>query len=642
MCKLFLYIACSFLFIACSQSTDLQISEIDIDATVEAKVNQKIAEQISESTKIPVSVTSTPIPITSTPIPITSTPTPDANLISNQAIQLDQVSTQISEINLKELMIEDSELGITFSIPASWKKEKKTNDEILFLGDHGYVLIKNWMHNETINSTDDFYKFAEKITDNISDFKNKSTEKIQHKDHIGMKILGSFGRANREYTFLSSSKYFSTMIMFQCNPDFLSEYSLVFDRILESFEITIPSSIPVITPTAEPVTMSPNESLDISEVLSSLRPKVVKISTESGSGTGFLIDSKGLVLTNYHVVKDKNLITVSKNSQNYPNAKLIGFDEIKDLAILQTDFNSENFFLISNSSVPDLGLTVYALGYPLGKSYTVTSGIVSGYVDLIGEQFPYVQTDAPINFGNSGGPLVDSSGKLVGVNTSKMVGTGIEGMGYSLQINGLEEHIQQLVEGKEIKKDLVSNLLRVCDSKVGFCMNVNDKWEFFQFQWSPTWYHKQFKVGDYGFWLESRMGDLASVMVRGIESASVGTTNGISDYLEYERRMMSTNSNVEVSRISIDQNHELDSGKTVLKETWEISYYLDVPYQVNGKGVWTSEWFAGSTSDNKAIFVEVLILAAGSEMGNCITEHCIELKNQIHASIQTLHINEYE
>ena len=92
--------------------------------------NQKIAEQISESTKIPVSVTSTPIPIT-------STPTPDANLISNQAIQLDQVSTQISEINLKELMIEDSELGITFSIPASWKKEKKTNDEILFLGDHG-------------------------------------------------------------------------------------------------------------------------------------------------------------------------------------------------------------------------------------------------------------------------------------------------------------------------------------------------------------------------------------------------------------------------------------------------------------------------------------------------------------------------
>jgi hypothetical protein len=215
-------------------------------------------KEVNRESVIKVVVTATPLPLVpaqpistpqSTPMPkvepkveptptlisrpkfIRPTPTPSKTMLRNQT------ASSITGINLKELIIDDKELGLSIKIPSSWEKDKKTANEIVFSGNQGNVWIKNWIYNEEINSTMDFYAFAEKIPDNITTFKEESTQLIDHDGITGLKISGSFGKAYREHIFLSSSKSYATMIVFTCNPDYLSEYGLIFNRMLDSLEI---------------------------------------------------------------------------------------------------------------------------------------------------------------------------------------------------------------------------------------------------------------------------------------------------------------------------------------------------------------------------------------------------------------------
>ena len=144
------------------------------------------------------------------------------------------------------------------------------------------------------------------------------------------------------------------------------------------------------------------------------------IPTESGSGTGFIIDKSGIIVTNYHVVENakKLLVTLSDNSQ-WPG-KLIGSDPNNDLAIVRIEAPSSRYDFLEFSSSNDIsvGQKVLALGNPFGLRQTLTTGIISALGRTIaaknGRKIEgIIQTDAAINPGNSGGPLLDSEGKVI-------------------------------------------------------------------------------------------------------------------------------------------------------------------------------------------------------------------------------------
>ena len=177
------------------------------------------------------------------------------------------------------------------------------------------------------------------------------------------------------------------------------------------------------------------------------------IPTESGSGTGFIIDKSGIIVTNYHVVENakKLLVTLSDNSQ-WPG-KLIGSDPNNDLAIVRIEAPSSRYDSLEFSSSNDIsvGQKVLALGNPFGLRQTLTTGIISALGRTIaaknGRKIEgIIQTDAAINPGNSGGPLMDSEGKVIGINTAIIGSAGSVGIGFAVPSNTALRILPDLLE----------------------------------------------------------------------------------------------------------------------------------------------------------------------------------------------------
>ena len=167
-------------------------------------------------------------------------------------------------------------------------------------------------------------------------------------------------------------------------------------------------------------------------------------------GSGVIIDSKGLILTNHHVVAGRKnaTITVTLSDQNEFEATIIGMDEKTDLALIQINAGYDLPTVpLGNSDTLEIGEGVLAIGNPFGLDRTVTSGIVSAKGRRIGAG-PYdnfIQTDASINPGNSGGPLINHRGEVVGVNTAIYSrGGGNVGIGFAIPINLVKELLPQL------------------------------------------------------------------------------------------------------------------------------------------------------------------------------------------------------
>ena len=172
-----------------------------------------------------------------------------------------------------------------------------------------------------------------------------------------------------------------------------------------------------------------------------VRPSVVKISSSVGTGSGFIVDENGLIVTNAHVVERSKTVTVSLISGREYTADVVSLDEEADLAFI--DVNTADKLLpvpLGNSYLAFVGVDVIAVGFPLGNalpgSSTITRGIVSSW--RVFDGVDYLQTDAAINPGNSGGPLINRSGKVVGVNTSRYEEVGgrpVGGIGLAIAIN---------------------------------------------------------------------------------------------------------------------------------------------------------------------------------------------------------------
>jgi len=179
-----------------------------------------------------------------------------------------------------------------------------------------------------------------------------------------------------------------------------------------------------------------------------------------GTGSGFVWDKEGRIVTNYHVISDANRIQVTMADKSVWKAVLVGAAPDKDLAVIQISAPSDILkpILIGDSSKLLVGQKVFAIGNPFGLDHTMTSGIISA----LGREIKaitgriirgMIQTDAAINPGNSGGPLLDSAGRLIGINTAIYSPSGAyAGIGFAVPVDEINRVVPQLIKnGKLIR-----------------------------------------------------------------------------------------------------------------------------------------------------------------------------------------------
>ena len=200
-------------------------------------------------------------------------------------------------------------------------------------------------------------------------------------------------------------------------------------------------------------------------------------STATATGSGIIISEDGYILTNNHVVdtsssnssysyydlSDATSVKVKLNNATYGDdatfdAKIVGKDSQTDLAVLKIDKTNLTAAEFADSSEVVVGEFVMAVGSPLGLDTTVTQGIISAVnreVESDGNKYTCIQTDAAINSGNSGGALVNSDGKVVGINTLKLSGTGVEGIGFAIPINSTLDIIDELIQHNKVLRPYI-------------------------------------------------------------------------------------------------------------------------------------------------------------------------------------------
>ena len=206
-------------------------------------------------------------------------------------------------------------------------------------------------------------------------------------------------------------------------------------------------------------------ALTVPQVVEKVTPAVVGVSTKSlvrdqffnvkeqeGLGSGFIINEEGYVVTNYHVINGAQEVKVIFSDGKEVNAKVVNYDAERDIAVIKItdDVKMPGIAQLGDSSTVKAGEEVIAIGNPLGKEFssTVTKGIVSSPNRKMktenGNVLDYIQTDAAMNPGNSGGPLINSKGEVIGINTAKKVGEDIEGIGFAIPINEVKTRLGSL------------------------------------------------------------------------------------------------------------------------------------------------------------------------------------------------------
>ena len=199
-------------------------------------------------------------------------------------------------------------------------------------------------------------------------------------------------------------------------------------------------------------------------------------SNATATGSGIIISEDGYILTNNHVIStgsddisnsnsyyqiseaSKITVTLFGDTTEY-EASIVGKDEETDLAVIKIDKTGLTKAEFADSDSIKVGEFAMAVGNPVGMDSTVTCGIVSAVnrevTDSDGKKYTLIQTDAAINSGNSGGALVNSEGKVIGINTLKLSGTGIEGIGFAIPINSTTDVTSQLIEYSKVKRPYI-------------------------------------------------------------------------------------------------------------------------------------------------------------------------------------------
>ncbi len=213
-------------------------------------------------------------------------------------------------------------------------------------------------------------------------------------------------------------------------------------------------------------------AMSVNEIYERASSGVVQINSQSGVssvsgdqqalGSGFVVDKSGHIVTNYHVVQGANQIRVGFSNRDTVEARLVGTDPSTDLAVLRVNVDASALtpLPLGNSDVVEVGDPVVAIGNPFGLDRTATAGIVSAVQRLITSPDPrfsidhVIQTDAPINKGNSGGPLLNDNGEVIGVNTQIETGgvsTGNVGIGFAVPAKTVKNVVAQIMRNGRVE-----------------------------------------------------------------------------------------------------------------------------------------------------------------------------------------------
>ena len=203
--------------------------------------------------------------------------------------------------------------------------------------------------------------------------------------------------------------------------------------------------------------------------------------TERGMGSGVIVSADGTILTNAHVVDEAEKITVLLSDNKSFDAKLVGIDKPSDLAVLKIEAQNMPFLTLGNSDTVRVGDIVLAIGNPLGIGQSVTAGIISakgrrtGLSDGSFEDF--LQTDAPINRGNSGGALVNLNGELIGINSQILAGGpsgGNIGIGFSIPSNMAKSVMDQLLKDGKVRRGMLGVNIQTLTEDTAKALDLNN------------------------------------------------------------------------------------------------------------------------------------------------------------------------
>jgi 2-alkenal reductase len=264
--------------------------------------------------------------------------------------------------------------------------------------------------------------------------------------------------------------------------------------------VPVQSSLPIASinnsPTAAAVVQSTNLTLKedsaVIDATRKVKPAVVTVVNRmqarrgvfgssvspTASGSGVIIDNKGYIVTNNHVVDGANSIQVILSDGTKADAKLVGADAVADLAVIKVDAPVTGAVAFGDSSSLQPGQMAIAIGSPLGDFRgTVTLGVVSALNRSVGRMQGLIQTDAAINNGNSGGPLVNTLGQVIGINTlvvrSTSEGNVAEGLGFAIPSNLVREIVSQLIAKGKVDRAYIGISYQPVDPLAASTLNMN-------------------------------------------------------------------------------------------------------------------------------------------------------------------------
>ena len=273
---------------------------------------------------------------------------------------------------------------------------------------------------------------------------------------------------------------------------------------LGAFDDPAPVAAVAAIPTDSAGTTTGPTTIDVADIYRRSAPGVVQItSTSRGAsgtdvfgnpvpgepqralGSGFVIDKEGHVVTNYHVVQGATSIEVSFSNQETVSAKVVGTDPSTDLALLDVDVDAKALtpLALADSDQVQVGDPVVAIGNPFGLERTVTAGIVSALQREVSAPNDYtidhvIQTDAPINSGNSGGPLIDAQGRVIGVNSQIETangGGGNVGIGFAVPSNTVKSVVAQLLDNGKVDRAFLGVTLQDVEPDVAQVLRLPAK-----------------------------------------------------------------------------------------------------------------------------------------------------------------------
>jgi Do/DeqQ family serine protease len=213
--------------------------------------------------------------------------------------------------------------------------------------------------------------------------------------------------------------------------------------------------------------------------------RMPKDRVERGTGSGFIINKDGDIITNAHVVSGADKVTVILKDGRQIEGKVLGSDELTDVAVIQVKADNLPTVSIGSSQSLQTGDWAIAIGNPLGLDNTVTAGIISAIGRKSGQigvdkRVSFIQTDAAINPGNSGGPLLNQNGEVIGVNTAII--QGAQGLGFAIPIETAQRIAKQLIENGKVSRAYLGVQMVTIDANVKaevnkdteFCSKISD------------------------------------------------------------------------------------------------------------------------------------------------------------------------